>query len=199
MTAAFKRMYNVTVYGHLDVANTVTGEVSAVTEMRRLQQNINEWIIIVDLDEFVEFPDPIPTILSRADAEGANVVRGIMWDRFTAHGGGAEVTPESDVRVVFPVRARLVKNVMRGMDFKGVLIKGHLKSCCAHHMFEEEIVYYRELEISHYTWTKGSIDRLHRAHQMVVDSGAGFAVEYMRVFITLFMDDFSGKSSVANC
>src|SRR5437764_1476267 len=46
----------VTVYTKLDVSDTVIGQVSAATEMRRQHQQPTEWVIVVDLDEFVELP-----------------------------------------------------------------------------------------------------------------------------------------------
>jgi hypothetical protein len=42
--------------------------------------------VIVDLDEFVEFMPYIHDIVSAAEHDDANVVRGIMYDRFAIDG-----------------------------------------------------------------------------------------------------------------
>src|SRR5439155_18737393 len=78
--------YNVRQYGDLDVADSFVGGVSAITDMRMLSQEANEWIVIVDLDEFAEFSEPLQHIIAKMEVEGANVARGIMYDRFSADG-----------------------------------------------------------------------------------------------------------------
>jgi hypothetical protein len=172
---------DITVYTDLDVSDTVIGQVSAATEMRRQHQRSTEWAIVVDLDEFVEFPTGIDGIIAEAESEGANVVRGIMWDRFARDGRAVGFQPASELKNVYPVKARFIKNLMGGADYKGVLVKGLLESVSAHHNFENEIICSRELEISHYKWTEGAIDRLRAAHRMVQDAGEPWAAEYKRV------------------
>jgi hypothetical protein len=179
--AQFMPYYKITIFRNLDVQETVVGWVSAVTHMRKQHQKADEWIIIVDLDEFVEFSPAINDIVRFAEAEGASVVRAIMWDRFSKDGRVAPVTPSSDLEQVFPVRARFIQRVMLGTDYKGVLVKGHLESLAAHHTFYDEAVCSYLLCLSHYKWTDGAIERLRAAHRMVLASGWPFAREYARV------------------
>ena len=174
-------MYDITFYSNLDVSDTILGQVSAVTEMRRKHQGAAEWAIIVDLDEFVEFDPDFSSIISAAECEGANVVRGVMWDRFARNGRTAGFGDASDLKSVYPVKALFIRNVMQGNDNKGILVKGLLKSSSAHHKFEDEILYSKELEISHYKWTTGAVERLRAAHQLIAAAGEGFAVEYARI------------------
>jgi len=177
----FSCMYDITFYSNLDVSDTILGQVSAVTEMRRKHQGAAEWAIIVDLDEFVEFDPDFSSIISAAECEGANVVRGVMWDRFARNGRTAGFGDASDLKSVYPVKALFIRNVMQGNDNKGILVKGLLKSSSAHHKFEDEILYSKELEISHYKWTTGAVERLRAAHQLIAAAGEGFAVEYARI------------------
>ncbi len=54
------------------------GEIAS-NEMRALRQRYqrgDEWVVIVDLDEFVAFPRGLNGIIASAEADGANVVRG---------------------------------------------------------------------------------------------------------------------------
>jgi Glycosyl transferase family 2 len=122
--AEFEPHYKITMFRDLDVEEPVVGEVSAVTKMRRHHQGTDEWVIIVDLDEFVEFDSPIRSIIRLAEEECANVVRAIMWDRFSKDRRVVPVTSGSELGRLYPIRARFIKNVMRGADFKGVLVKG---------------------------------------------------------------------------
>jgi hypothetical protein len=173
--------YNVTTCTGLDVADSVSGA-TAVTAMRTQYQGDDEWVVIVDLDEFIEFHTDIESTTATADDTGATVVRGIMHDRFSADGRLADFAPDSDLSVVYPVKSRFVRNVMGGCDHKGVLVKGRIKSAAgaAHHRFEGERLCTEILEISHYKWTAGAIDRLRDSYRRVTDAGVSWAIEYKR-------------------
>ena len=112
----FEELYDITVFSDLDVTDTPIGQVSAVTEMRRRFQSNSEWAIIVDLDEFIEFPSNVYTLIRKAELEGANVIRGIMWDRFSSDGRLSAFGPHSDLQRIYPVRARFIRDVMQGAD-----------------------------------------------------------------------------------
>jgi hypothetical protein len=177
----FARRYHITTCTGLDVPDSVSGA-SAVTEMRRQYQGIDEWVVIVDLDEFIEFRKDIESTTATADRAGATVVRGIMHDRFSADGRLADFTPDSDLSAVYPVKSRFVRNIMGGCDHKGVLVKGRIKSAAraAHHRFEQERLCTEILEVSHYKWTPGAIDRLRESCRRVADAGISWAIEYKR-------------------
>lgn len=80
------RNYRVIEHNDLNVAGSFTGGAEAVTKMRELVQGPEEWVVIVDLDEFVEFPEPAPDLARKVEAEGANIARGVMYDRFAIDG-----------------------------------------------------------------------------------------------------------------
>jgi len=176
----FGDIYNITVVETADVADHFIGGAAAVTEMRRRFQGSSEWAVIVDLDEFVEFAGDLPAIIHQAEREGANVVRAVMWDRFGREGKVVGFDPGGDLRQVFPIRARFIKNVMLGADYKGVLVKGLIDSNVAHHTFIGEVVCSRQLDLSHYKWFDGAIDRVRTAHRMLVEADKPWAVEYQR-------------------
>jgi hypothetical protein len=177
----FSSKYNIVCYTDLDVSDTVIGKVSAVSEMRQRHQDPTEWAIIVDLDEFIEFKTEVRHLIECAESEKANVVRGIMWDRFPSDGRIRGLEIPANLKTAYPIKARFIKDIMGGADYKGVLVKGLLKSESAHHNFQGEFLFSSELEISHYKWTPGSIDRLETAYRMVVDAGEPWAFEYARV------------------
>jgi hypothetical protein len=158
------------------------GGTAAVTEMRRRYQADDEWVVIVDLDEFVDFREPIDAITSTADLENADIVRGIMYDRFSADGGLADFAPDDELESVYPVKSRFFYNVMGCGDHKGVLVRGQMQSVAGvgHHLFEDERLCSKLLEISHYKWIPGALDRLRDAHRRYVEAGIPGEIEYRR-------------------
>jgi hypothetical protein len=174
--------YSITYFQHPGVVDAITGGVFGVSAMRLRFQHPNEWVIIVDLDEFVEFPGEISELVKVAEGENANVIRATMWDRFTADGSLGTVDESTDLAQTFPVRAPFIKNVMRGTDFKAVIVRGLLKSCDGggHHGFEGERVCSRELVLSHYKWIDGAVERLRHASETVAAAGKTWSIEYER-------------------
>lgn len=179
----FADTYKITVAEGLNVFDSMRGGTSAVSEMRRRFQRADEWIVIVDLDEFIDFAVPIDQLLQLAEIEGANVVRGIMYDRFSADGGLPEIKPGSRLPELFPVKSRFTRDVRQGADWKGVLVKGLRDSVpgWGHHLFKDERVCSLQLEISHYRWNQGTIERMEQVYRELTDAGVDWADEYKRV------------------
>ena len=177
------RNYRVIQYHDFDVAASFTGGAEAVTKMRELAQGPEEWVVIVDLDEFVEFPEPLTDLVGKIEAEGGNIARGIMYDRFAIDGHLKTFDDNSELSAVFPVRARFRSLVMGGNEFKGVLVKGQPRSLAAHHEFYDERPYSQMLEISHYKWNDRALDRTRLGRDMcaAADSPWDFDGEFKRV------------------
>lgn len=176
----FLNSYDITLCEGLDVVDSLLTGTKAVTEMRKRYQESNEWVVIVDLDEFVEFGAEISLVTAAADNMGADVVRGIMLDRFSMDGQLAEFASDADLSLVYPIKSRFIKIVMGGCDHKGILVKGHIKPAGAHHRFEDERTFAKILQISHYKWIPGAIERLRDSHRLVIAAGIAWAVEYQR-------------------
>jgi hypothetical protein len=177
----YKSAYNITLFQDLDVAESLFGT-SSISIMRNDYQDIDEWVVIVDLDEFVEFTDNIYTIIANAEKTGATVVRGIMYDRFSADGRLADFKPDSELSSIFPVKSQFILTVMGGCDHKGVLVRGHLASAvrALHHRFEGERLSAQLLAISHYKWFTGAIARLRVNYRIMLEAGSPWAIEYKR-------------------
>ena len=141
------------------------GSTEQVSNLRRRHQQNDEWVVIAEADEFVDFPESITDIAAAAEAEGANVVRGTMYDRFTLDGHLSEVEPASDLAELFPVRSRFVRDVMLGCDQKAILVKGL-------HTLDGDHVASTELIIDRYKWIQGSVER-ERARARTSDEADG--------------------------
>jgi glycosyl transferase family 2 len=178
----FLRSYNITLCDGLDVDDSLLTGSRAVSQMRQLYQAKDEWVVIVDLDEFIEFDKQISLITSAADSMDANIVRGIMLDRFSLDGQLTAFDPDADLSVVYPIKSRFIRNVMGGCDHKGVLVKGHIKPAqgAGHHRFDDERTFSKVLAISHYKWIPGALDRLRASHSLVVAAGIAWSIEYKR-------------------
>jgi hypothetical protein len=176
------KFYPIQVFKDLDVGSSLLTGTEAISAMRHHHQGSDEWSLIVDLDEFIEFAEPVDVIAAKAAGEGADAVRGLLYDRFSADGRLAPVDPEMALSQIFPVKSRFIRYVMQGCDHKTVLVRGHLAPVPGrgHHLFEDERLYSKLLEISHYKWTAGAIERLRASHRRVVAAGLPWEIEYRR-------------------
>lgn len=181
--AGVSRNHRTIQYNDFNVAGSFTGGVEALTKTRELAQGPEEWAVIVDLDEFVEFPEPVTGLVGKVEAEGGNIIRGVMYDRFAIDGQLKPFDDDSELSSLFPVRARFRSLVMRGNEFKGVVVKGHLRSEHAHHQFYDERPYSKLLDISHYKWNDRAIERTRLAREMcsAANSPWDFDGEFRRV------------------
>ena len=132
-----------------------------VGKLRGRFQSTDEWALIVDVDEFIHFPQSILDITAAAEAEGANVVSGVIHDRFSSSGHPLEVEPTSDLAELFPVRSRFVRDVLQACDRKAIIVKGLLEGM---HTADQETlagenVASTELVIDRYKWIRGSIEQ----------------------------------------
>jgi FkbM family methyltransferase len=175
------RAYQITHERGLDVVNSVAGGVTAVAQMRQRYQTPDEWVMIVDLDEFVEIDAPLDDIVRDLEAEGATVAQAIMYDRFTRSGELLGFKASDTLSEAFPVKARFNRDVMKGADWKGVFVKGHLKSASAHHTFAGERIFSKVFELAHYRFHGRSLDRLRAAYKHVSDLKIWWADQYSNI------------------
>jgi len=157
----FISRYQITLCEDLEVADRYPFGVSATTEMRRRYQS---------------------DIIAAAEAEGANVVRAIMYDRFSADGQPRGFDSSSDLASLYPVKTRFIRDVMKGADWKGVLVKGDVRPAGNFHNWKGQIVHSQIIEISHYKWTTNRIiDRVRADYRITSEMGLPSADEYKRV------------------
>jgi glycosyl transferase family 2 len=156
----FKSRYDLYAFDDLGVDDEYPFGVNAVVRMRDQYQASDEWAIVVDLDEFIEFPTPLEILVTEADHEGANLIRGILYDRFTIDGQPRDFGFETDLAALYPIRARFCRDVMHGAYHKGVIVKGYLNPAGAFHDWEGQKVYSRLLDISHFKWTGRILQRI---------------------------------------
>jgi putative methyltransferase (TIGR04325 family) len=175
--------YRVTISStQIDDSDILAGQAEAIRQLRERRQGEDEWALIVDLDELVSFRESLESIIDAAEAEGANVVRGVVYDRFSADGRIVDFEPGSDLAARYPVRARFTRDVMLGCDYRAALVKGRLAGAppAGQHGLAGEVVATKMLDIDRYTWTSGSIDRLRERRRALAESDVDSKAEYDR-------------------
>lgn len=163
-------------------SHSLDGAAESIRRLRERYQGVDEWVLVVDLDEFVSFPDGIQSIIDGAEAEGASVIHGAVHDRFSADGKAIDLEPGSDLATRHPVRARFVRDVMLGCDHKSALVKGRptVAPEAGQDDAPREKVASRTLEVDHYAWTAGSTERLAERCRAVAATGSEWKAPYER-------------------
>lgn len=81
----------------------------AMWEKRRtVQQRVADpadWVLSADVDEFHEFPAPLPDFLRYCERRSVNCVQGVFIDRLAPGGELAAVAPDPPIWEQFPVQA----------------------------------------------------------------------------------------------
>ena len=174
--------YHVTTGVRDDLHRVAVSDTDTIWEMRNQYQGEDEWVVLVDLDEFVDFEDSIPSIIASAEVEDANVVRGVMYDRFSADGKVVDFDPALDLPSQYPVRSRFIRDVMDGCDYKAVLVKEHLEGGkeSGHHFMIGERIASTSLVMDHYRWAGKSLELLRERTRLARDLGKHWWVQYDR-------------------
>jgi hypothetical protein len=71
-----------------------------------------DWVLLTALDEFHEYPMPLPEVFDRCETLGVNAVRGVVRDRTTADGSLPRLDPSMCVFSAFPYTALLTHAVV---------------------------------------------------------------------------------------
>jgi hypothetical protein len=184
--------FPVEVFTDLDATESIEGGTAAVTQMRLKHAAPDEWVVLADLDEFQVHPGGVTHTAAAADAEGANVVRGIMIDRVATDGQLKTFGPTDDLWQVFPERCYVTARLQGGLSYKCALLKGQLESgrtedglSLAHHHMQGERIASRTVEIHHFKWNAEALERLTTAIERTRAAGQPFWVEYERVLAHL--------------
>lgn len=136
-------------------------------EYLRLRADLppEEWVVIVDADEFIEFPDSAPTFFSDLDQLGFNAARGYLVDR---HAPGYRLAEVNDTNLFdqFPMRSSVSRNVANAIVAKMCGFKNRFTVSLGHHWIEDPDGAVRlnqpDMPVHHFKWTRGLLNRLQR-------------------------------------
>jgi glycosyltransferase involved in cell wall biosynthesis len=117
----------------ITIEDTYQGSFHIAEKTRRLDwllaRHIGQWVLLVDSDEFVEFPyGDIPATLRELDGASANVMAGPMLQRLTIDGSLETPPVIDDPFKMFPLCAA---DLYRRMGVKGDIFKFPLFFCAS--------------------------------------------------------------------
>lgn len=141
-----------------------------------------DWIIPADLDEFIQFPVPLPELIATMDAQSADHIMGAFRDRITEDGHFAETRMQPTLWEQYPlecdVSARLVQCLC-----KVALCRGSCVLSSGHHFVESPA---REFSgepavLHHFKWRAGLVEALQRRLQVDRRESVPWTGEAVRV------------------
>lgn len=142
----------------------------------------DEWLSVVDLDEFYELPAPLPQFLAERDALGEDHVVGRFVDRLAPNGALPPLGDEPSLSLQFPLARRITRMLAGGNDAKVVLQKGRHTIVRGHHVIEGGVRQSAiELPLNHYKWKAGVIERLRERLKVHEARGLPWADESRRL------------------
>lgn len=83
-------------------------------ERRAVQERFctdGAWVLSADVDEFHEYPEPLPDMLARAAALEASCIQGVFIDRLAPGGAMAAVTDAPEILRQFPIEAEVTMSI----------------------------------------------------------------------------------------
>lgn len=118
-----------------------------------------EWWAVADLDEFHQYPLPLPKLIKAAETRGSDHVLGTMVDRLAADGSLPAVRT-GDLWRQYPCVAKLTQNLLGGVVQKVMLVKGRGKLGTGHHWLWEGRPAPERGLVHHFKWNNRVLERL---------------------------------------
>jgi hypothetical protein len=170
--------------GHKITIREIDGEYSGEkdTQVRiELQQQFigrNEWWVVADVDEFHEYPEPLPQLVPKLGR--CNHVRARFLDR-VADDGRFPPLREGSMWEQFPYGLQLTGNLLRAQTHKVMLVKGATLTGPGHHFIHGRTNPYPEPGVvHHFKWFDGAEQRFMRRRDAYLAAGVPWHTECSR-------------------
>ena len=142
----------------------------------------DDWIIYADIDEFIQFPIPVPEIICLADEKQFDYIHGRFLDRISAEGDFPQLT-ENEIWDQFPLGVRLTREICKGNERKVTLARAWVVIANGHHYAKSGKGCPRELCMSivhHFKWDNSVILRCLEMAAMYKETGLPWGEERKR-------------------
>ncbi len=145
-------------------------------------QSGGDWIVDVDVDEFVRFPAPVAAYLAQAEARGVDWIPGAFVDR-VAEQGRLKTIEAAPLARQFPLGCHFTRDVLKAPDRKVVAAKSRVGILPGHHgVMGNHVSGDEVLAVDHYKWDDSVAARM-AARVALMRQGAtaiDFSAEYER-------------------
>jgi|PlaIllAssembly_1097288.scaffolds.fasta_scaffold337001_2 hypothetical protein len=134
-------------------------------ERNRIRSELppEDWVIVVDPDEFYGYRQSVPETLAAMEASGHDALRGYFADRIAADFTLPEVT-DAPLFEQFPLETSITKKITTGQSLKICAIRNRIPLILGHHHpYGVRPNYAPEwIKVHHFKWTKGLRNRVLR-------------------------------------
>ena len=145
-------------------------------EMNQIRQKVvlpASYFIIADLDEFIEFPSPLPRLVEECLHGHYLFVRGYLVDRVTRDGSiPSQLGP--DLWSQFPLAGSFSPHLHKGRTRKCVLQRGEMSISAGHHGPADGAgAHPQTAKVHHFKWCGDLVGRLTR--RIATEQAKGFS------------------------
>lgn len=124
-----------------------------------------DWIVLIDFDELIEFPLPLPLFVKELNAKRLNAATGFLVDRLAPNGEFAEILPGIPIWEQFPLKLAITRDIVEGCHLKTCVFRNYLKASMGHHIIKHQ-KYSRPfpdlLKVHHFKWDSTLPKRIQR-------------------------------------
>jgi hypothetical protein len=142
-----------------------TGVEGAYLEhLRKQVASPEDWLIPADLDEFIQFPAPVPQLIEAMQREGADYLAGRFTDRIALDGHLIPATQAPTLWAQYPLECDFTARLVRGLCTKVALCRGNCSIAAGHHFLNgpARVLPGRRATVHHFKWKAGVIAALQR-------------------------------------
>lgn len=165
-----------------DMSGTRAKKLNAI---RKRCAKPDEWISVVDLDEFYELPSPrskslspLSEFLEWCDYHEYDHVRGRLIDRVATDGSFPQLRSSPSLFEQYPLKRRLTSMLVGGDDRKVVLQKASYSIVRGHHRIRDgQSRPNIRLPVNHFKWKHGVVERIRDRLAMLERRGSDRADE----------------------
>jgi hypothetical protein len=169
-------------------------------EMREKYVLPEDWVIPADLDEFIQFPVPLPQVIREMKRCNATFINGRFSDRLSHTGKLVPTTPETSIWQQYPLEARVSFGLVKCWCTKVTLARGDCILTSGHHnvLFPCKPLVTRKCVIHHFKWRAGLPEALERRREIYGQAGldceeATRILDYINVKGRIVPEEFNVK------
>ncbi len=174
---------------HIDIVDDFDYTAPAMSKrlntIRKRCADPDQWISVLDVDEFYELPpprseshSPLSEFLEWCDKHGYDHARGRLIDRIANDGSFPQLRSSPSLAEQYPLKRRLTRKLIGGDDRKVVLQKARCEILGGHHRIRGGQSRAKiKLLVNHFKWKHGVVERLRERLDVLERLGKPWADE----------------------